>query len=182
MKELWSPVEGSEFIEVSSLGRVRSWKARRNQWNIHTAPSRAKAPHVVSQQKRAKGYLHVSWWENSHHFFAKVHVLVLEAFDGPRPPGLTARHLNGNPSDNRIQNLCWGTHTEQGHDRIRHGTLKIPGTRKLSASTAASLRREAPSMSYTALGQKYGISKSHAWKIVHNQRWTMKEAQRKYHE
>jgi hypothetical protein len=36
-----------------------------------------------------------------------VHVLVLEAFAGPRPPGAVGRHLNGDKLDNRIKNLKW---------------------------------------------------------------------------
>ena len=35
----------------------------------------------------------------------KVHRLVLEAFVGPNPPGLECCHNNGDPSDNRVENL-----------------------------------------------------------------------------
>ena len=37
----------------------------------------------------------------------RVHVLVLEAFVGAKPPGKVARHLNGDVCDNRIENLAW---------------------------------------------------------------------------
>ena len=52
----------------------------------------------------------------------KVHHLVLEAFDGPCPEGMVCRHLNGNPADNRAENLKWGTEKENNEDKIRHGT------------------------------------------------------------
>src|SRR4051812_23303084 len=34
-----------------------------------------------------------------------VHHLVLEAFVGPKPDCMECRHLNGNPADNRLENL-----------------------------------------------------------------------------
>lgn len=49
-----------------------------------------------------------------------VHRLILEAFVGRRPPGMEARHLNGVPTDNRLANLCWGTHSENEADKARH--------------------------------------------------------------
>ena len=38
-----------------------------------------------------------------------VHSLVLETFCGPRPKGMVGMHLNGDPGDNRLSNLAWGT-------------------------------------------------------------------------
>jgi hypothetical protein len=51
-----------------------------------------------------------------------VHTLVLEAFVGPRPPGKEACHGNGQPGDNRLSNLRWGTRSENIADAVRHGT------------------------------------------------------------
>ncbi len=51
-----------------------------------------------------------------------VHQLVLIAFVGPRPAGAITRHLNGNPADNRPENLAWGTALENARDALRHGT------------------------------------------------------------
>lgn len=52
-----------------------------------------------------------------------VHQLVLLAFHGPAPsPDCVCRHKNGNQSDNRAENLCWGTQKENKADSMRHGT------------------------------------------------------------
>ena len=52
-----------------------------------------------------------------------VHRLVLEAFAGPACEGQEARHLNGIPTDNRIENLAWGTSKENKDDMRRHGRI-----------------------------------------------------------
>jgi len=51
-----------------------------------------------------------------------VHRLVLETFVGPCPEGKETRHLNSNKADNRLENLCWGTRSENQLDAVRHGT------------------------------------------------------------
>jgi hypothetical protein len=52
----------------------------------------------------------------------RVHVLVLETFVEPRPEGLVCRHLDGNPLNNHVGNLRWGTLEENYADRRLHGT------------------------------------------------------------
>ena len=56
----------------------------------------------------------------------KVHTLVCTAFHGEAPS--TAHevcHLNGNRSDNRAENLAWGTREENARDRTVHGTQNL---------------------------------------------------------
>lgn len=52
----------------------------------------------------------------------RVHHAVLAAFVGPKPDGALRRHLNGDPRDNRLVNLAYGTHSENVYDKVRHGT------------------------------------------------------------
>lgn len=54
-----------------------------------------------------------------YHTF-RVHQLVLGTFVGPRPEGMQCRHLNGNPADNRLCNLAWGTPEENREDCHNH--------------------------------------------------------------
>lgn len=56
---------------------------------------------------------------------AEWHLLnrvVLRAFRGDAPPGMESRHLNGDPLDNRLENLEWATHSVNLRDKRRHGT------------------------------------------------------------
>lgn len=46
------------------------------------------------------------------HKTLKVHRLVCEAFNGPPEDGRVCMHLNEDSSDNRPENLAWGTQME----------------------------------------------------------------------
>jgi hypothetical protein len=50
-----------------------------------------------------------------------VHELISLAFLGPRPsPKAEIRHLNGDPSDNRPENLSYGSRSRNTQDRKWH--------------------------------------------------------------
>lgn len=54
---------------------------------------------------------------------ASVHRLVLEAFRGPRPPGMVGCHYpDPTKSNNNLSNLRWDTHAANSADAKEHGT------------------------------------------------------------
>ncbi len=68
------------------------------------------------------GHLFVWLCAPAGKFSQTVHALVAEAFIGPRPEGMEIRHLNGDPADNRPENLEYGTRSENSKDSKLHGT------------------------------------------------------------
>lgn len=50
-----------------------------------------------------------------------IHRLVLETFIGPCPDGLEGCHRNGDPTNNNLSNLRWGTPTSNSDDIKAHG-------------------------------------------------------------
>jgi hypothetical protein len=119
--EEWRPIAGyGGLYEVSSFGRVRSFK--RGPFSPNAQRVGGAIIRKVTQDPTTK-YLHLplSRPGDGKRWFL-VHVLVLEAFAGPRPDGCVARHKNRVRTDNRSENLQWGTPTENAQDAIAHGT------------------------------------------------------------
>ncbi|MFG1794233.1 NUMOD4 motif-containing HNH endonuclease [Nocardia sp. NPDC049149] len=116
MNEEWRDVIGHVGqYEVSNFGRVRSIPRTRNTADGRLVRYVGK---MLVLQSDTKGYRQVSLLRKTR----RVHVLVLEAFSGPRPIGMVARHLNGDVNDNSIGNLAWGTPSENMYDTVRHGS------------------------------------------------------------
>ena len=110
--EHWLPVADYEGLyEVSDLGQVRSLPRR-------TTSGRVLKPQPVSKF----GHLEASLSRNGKVSRQLVHRLVLAAFVGPCPEGEEVRHLDGNPGNNRLSNLAYGTRGENNLDAVRHGT------------------------------------------------------------
>lgn len=119
--EEWRPVVGFEgSYEVSDLGRVRS--VTRVVINIDGVVQTFHGKMLKPWSAKCGGYRTVSMRRDRRTYRALVNNLVLEAFDTARPNGTVCRHLDGNPQNNRLDNLAWGTQSENLHDAVRHGT------------------------------------------------------------
>lgn len=124
--EIWRPIRNwSGFYEVSNLGRVRSLDriVPNGRGGGKFVPGRIMKPyrdrpkysHMIIQLSRGGR-------SKTGAEFPLVHKLVLEAFVGPRPPGMEACHNNGDGCDNRLSNLRWDTHRANMADQFEHGT------------------------------------------------------------
>ena len=73
--------------------------------------------------KDSGGHYQVRLYVSSSKSYDKlVHRLILETFVSSCPDGMECRHLDGNPENNNINNLRWGTRSENIQDSIKHGT------------------------------------------------------------
>lgn len=122
--EQWLPVVGYEGIyEVSDHGRVRSVErtVRRKDGRTRVWKGRVLKPSVGRREPRIS-YPRVSLQFERRVRGVRVHVLVLEAFVGPRPKGWVACHNDGDINNNRLSNLRWDTYSSNNHDMVTHGT------------------------------------------------------------
>lgn len=119
MTEEWKPIVGYEgFYEISSLGRVRSLDRIDSMGRVRNG--RIKATPI---DKTSTGYRFVRLCKGGIAKKVDVHVLVLEAFVGPRPcPSMEACHGDGNRANPVLSNLRWDTPSGNAGDRWKHGT------------------------------------------------------------
>ena len=154
--ETWKAIPGyAGLYEVSTLGNVRR-------------PDGA----LLKTRLNTYGYPRINLSKDGQRRSYAVHGLVLAAFVGPRPEGQECRHLDGNRANAALENLVWGTSTENKADMARHGTVLKGETHpcaKLTAEKIQQIRDFDGSVRQTA--RAFGINPSHAWKIRQKGVW-----------
>lgn len=107
--EEWRDIPGFEgHYQVSDRGRVRNSRGRVRKL----------------QDAWGAGHLRVNLKVSGKETACYVHRLVLLAFEGPCPEGQQVRHLDGDPTNNSLANLKYGTPKENSEDTIRHGRTR----------------------------------------------------------
>ena len=109
--EVWAPVPGYAGYLVSDHGRLMRLGYTNTAGNVVT-------PRVLSLYENAYGYLKCGLNGRQHY----VHRVVAAAFLGPRQQDHVVRHLDGNPANNHVGNLAYGTQAENMADNIVNGT------------------------------------------------------------
>lgn len=104
------------------------------------------------------------------------HVLVCEAYHGPRPPGCEVRHLDGDKSNDTPGNLEWGTRLENCADTVAHGRTTRGVKNAQALLTEAQAReikqRRADGEGGRALAQEFGISEGAVCDLHKGRTWS----------
>lgn len=177
--EQWRSVPGFVGLyEVSDQGNVRSLARSLSTDRIGKGGRRSVRARILSQTLGSR-YAAVSLSAGGSVKTALVHRLVLEAFVGPCPDGMLCRHFpDRDRHNNRLNNLSWGTPTENQADRFVHKT-DGKGKRKkrrLTPSVEVEIRlmygRSGPyrkgNVTQRHIADIYGISLSLVNHIVRN--------------
>jgi hypothetical protein len=159
LMETWKSVVGYEgFYEVSNAGQIR---------NILTGKLK-KFTH--DKQKRRP---FVGLWRNNKLRIIYPHKAVLEAFVGPRPQGMEACHNNGDPFDNRLENLRWDTTRNNQLDRIKHGTSNRGERCATAKLTEAQVRAIlVDTRLQREIAADYGVRENTISRIKSGKRWS----------
>lgn len=151
--EEWRDIDGVPHYQVSNFGRVKSLERISHRYNprwgcASPLPVKAKILNQNPLKYRYKGgdkirddrptAMMVGFIVDGKHTVRYVHHLVLEAFVGPRPPGMEACHFDGNAQNNRLENLRWGTSAENKADAIRLNQFWPTQRRKRCLTTSSS--------------------------------------------
>lgn len=103
MKEIFKDIDGTGGqYQVSNLGRVKSLKhSKRNREDIILKP-------IVDH----KGYYYINIYINGKHSTPRIHRLVAKAFIPNLENKPQINHIDGDKSNNSINNLEWVTNQE----------------------------------------------------------------------
>jgi len=136
-------------------------------------------PHNISENGRPI----ITFSLSNKSFNFKVCRLVLLAFVGPCPEGMECRHLDGNPANNRIGNLVWGTKKENIADKKRHGThvqgSKQNGAKLKERDVRRICRLLAQGEGPTEISRKFGVHQVTITDIKLGRSWGWLTKQRK---
>lgn len=154
--------------DVSNLGRIRNNKTN----------------YILSQSLAGKGYLGVtvSLGERGKIQRIRTHRAVAELFI-PNPNNLPQiNHIDGNKTNNKVENLEWCTNQENTIHAIQTGLKDysfMKGEKNLSAKLTKEdveyIRKNYISGSRTfgarALGRKFGVHHETIRQIINNETW-----------
>ena len=166
MSEEWRPAPRLEGYEVSSLGRMRSWRNRRG-WPLDEP--------VLVGHVNGQGYeVHRPTRRGAE---VKIHRLVCEAFNGPAPfPSALVRHLDDVRTNNVPSNLAWGTHADNVQDRTRNGKSRSSRNSRFTDDQVRAIRMYAArGYSGSAIAGLYGVTPGAIYAILKGRsyRWVL---------
>lgn len=169
--EKWKFLKDSDRYEISTHGKVRSVDYVDTFIGSGKVPcERKKKGRMLIISHNGKGYKKVGLANIGQKY---IHRLVAETYL-PNPEGKrTVNHLDGNKSNNRLDNLEWATHSENQFHSKATGLAKKGGEHKqskLSNEDVEFIRKNYiprhPEFGCNAMGRKYGISGGHINNIL----------------
>ena len=137
--DVWDvvPIPGADGYYITKSGRVFSMRE-------------------LSLHKDKDGYTRA----NAGKLRKGLHQLMALAFlPRPKPMQDEVRHLDGNPGNNTLENLAWGTRAENAGDMARHGTVKGEknATSKLTTEQVIFIKKD-KSLTYRELAARFNVS------------------------
>lgn len=156
-EEIWKDIPGFEGrYQASNQGRVRSLSRKVTEKNPYTNKPfiRTVKGRILKPARYAKSG-HVSVVLGHGENGSPIHQLVMLAFVGSKPNGKEVLHRNGDPTDNRLTNLHYGSRSENIIDVYYQGKK----WRKLSVDDVINIRQELlRGVSCKELAQRYGVA------------------------
>lgn len=169
MKEEWRYIPGYGLrYQVSSTGKVRQ-ETRMVFYGDHRS-YRLEPARIKKQTVHNNKYWKVTITdENKISKQFTVHRLMAWAFLGPQEKGIEVRHINGDGFDNRLENICYGTKSDNMRDAIIHRTFSMSEWHPCAKLTKKQVKKIKESKEhYKDVAKKYDIHPFTVHKIRRN--------------
>jgi len=130
--EKWKHIDGFLGYMVSNKGRVKSLARTvlRHNWRPQTIRER-----ILKHSFDELGYPMVRLYGHTK----KVHTLMCKAFWGETPSGMVIRHMDGNPRNCVLENMEFGTPSQNIMDCYRYRG-NISKDQKLTIESAKQIK------------------------------------------
>lgn len=162
---MWKRIPGFSKYEVSDVGEVRRAE-RVGPWlpgkcGVWTSNNGYSMTDMTSDEGVCKSI--------------SIHRLVMAAFVRPALPGEQVRHMDGRKFNNRLDNLRYGSASDNARDKLRHGTHRegeAINTAKLSPEIVLAIVESLTiGGSYPEIAAKFSTSKSIVSAIARGITW-----------
>lgn len=179
--EEWRPIEAYPDYVVSNLGKVMRVKPDARNHRVSGVPLRSAA-------RNGHAYHCVTLCREGAKETVRLSRLVCAIFNGPPPsPRHHCAHNDGNPSNNRAENLRWATPAENEADKRRHGTAAVGprhwsvnqpekrvrgekhGRAKLTPDAVRAIRLD--TRYQRVIAAEYGVTQRAVWMIKTGKTW-----------
>jgi len=152
MPELWQPIPGFDGYEASSEGRIRSPRKVLKPWTV--------GRYLKVEIKRKQ---------------LGVHRLVATAFHGEPESGMQCLHHDDDPTNNKPENLYWGTHAQNMQDKIKNGGSLKGESNPSARMTSEQIQQIRQSLehgeSQSSLARRFGVSRALVQLVMQRKRW-----------
>lgn len=149
------PAKGLEsYFLVTRAGRVFS--VRKGKW--------------LKGSKLPRGYRYFNTTVEGQLRTITIHRLVADTFIPNDDPSLEVCHRDNDPGNNSVENLYWGTHSENMEQAARDGRLRVA---KISISEVRLIKaRRASGEKLASIARDVGLSVSHVSNICLGRSWS----------
>lgn len=151
----WRAIPSHPKYKVTQTGRVRNAASKRE-----LKPMENGSGHLLFFVARGKK--------------CYVHRAVIETFNRKPRTGELVRHLDGNPKNNHISNLRFGTVLDNMRDKRRHGRQTKRESHppaKLTESDVMEIKKLIGKVSLREIGRRYGVTHTTIRRAANGMKW-----------